>query len=82
VDTQKIHKKVFFKIHTKDGYKGKWIYQQWHMRFSEADIPILFERRPYKEKEDTPPDYLYRIDRDGIHIALFYDGLPITQNDT
>jgi hypothetical protein len=81
MDTQKIHKKVFFEIHTKDDFMGKWIYSQWHMRFSDADIPSLFGKRPYKEKEEFPPDYLYRIDGDGIHIALFYDGLPVKKTD-
>jgi hypothetical protein len=79
VDTQKLHKKVYFEKWTRDGYKGRWIYSQRHMRFSEADIPALFEKRPYKHMEKRKPDYLYRIDKDGIHIALFYDGLPIKE---
>ena len=74
--TEKVYRKVFFEIWTKDGYQGRWIYAQRHMRFSEADIPQLYERRPYKDKETKPPEYLYRFDAKGIHIALFYDGLP------
>ena len=76
MNTEKKFEKVFFESWTKDGYKGRWIYSQHHMRFSEADIPGLFEKRPYKDDEKKTPDYLYRIDKDGIHIALFYDGLP------
>jgi len=74
--TEKKYRKVFFEIWTKDGYKGNWLYGQRHMAFGEADVPKLFERRPYKDKEIKAPEYLYRIDKKGIHIALFYDGLP------
>lgn len=46
------------------------------MAFSEADIPKLYDRRPCKDKETKPPECLYPIDKKGIHIGLFYDGLP------
>ena len=67
---------MFFEIWTKDGCQGNWIYGHRRMAFGEADIPKLYERRSYKDKETKPPEYLYRIDKKGIHIALFYDGLP------
>ena len=54
----------------------RWKLDLFHMRFSEADIPDLFEKRPYKNEETRTPGYLYRIDNDGIQIALFYNGLP------
>lgn len=76
MDTEKKFEKVFLERWRTDGYAGSWIYSQRHMRFSEADIPDLFEKRPYKNEETRTPGYLYRIDSDGIHIALFYDGLP------
>lgn len=69
--SEKIHHKVFFHFYTSEGYKGRWIYQQRHMRFSEKDVPMLFERRPFKDQEPSLPDWLYRIDREGIHIAVF-----------
>ncbi len=74
--TEKKYRKVFFEIWTKDGCQESLIYGQRHMGFSEADIPKLYDRRPYKHNETKPPQYLYRIDKKGIHIALFYDGLP------
>lgn len=76
IDARKIHQKVFFEGWSSTGYKGRWIYSQRHMRFSEADVPALFEKRPYKHLETRVPEYRYRIAEDGIHIALFYDGLP------
>jgi hypothetical protein len=51
------------------------IYGKRHARFSEADVPDLFDNRPNKDQEKAKPDYLYRVDHDGIHIAIFYEGL-------
>jgi hypothetical protein len=77
VDRQKINKKMFGEIYDRGEHRAQWIYSRRHMRFSGADIPILYERRPHKEEEEFHPEYLYRIDGDGIHIALFYGGLPV-----
>ena len=75
VDTRKIHRKVFFEIFNREGYTGRnYVVQKRHARFSEADIPELFADRPYKNQEPHVPDYRYRIDEDGIHIALLYEG--------
>lgn len=76
MNTEKKYKKVFFERWTKDGYAGRWIYTQRHMRFSESDVPDLFDRRPYKQEEQRIPDYLIKVSEEGLHIALFYDGLP------
>jgi hypothetical protein len=76
VETEKKYGKVFFEVWARDGLKGRWTYSQRHSRFGESDVPSLFERRPYKDQEPRTPEYLYRLESDGIHIALFYDGLP------
>ena len=75
MEAQKYYDKVFFEIWRIDGYKGRWIYSAGGTQFSEEDIPSLYEKRPHKNKEGQPPDYLYRIDDEGIHIGLFYDGV-------
>ncbi len=75
MDKTRKYKKVFYEFWTKEGYQGRMIHGKRHMRFSEADIPDLFDNRPYKDQEKIKPDYLYRVDHDGIHIAIFYDGL-------
>lgn len=76
MDTSKKYDKVFFEMWAQGGYKGRWMYGQRHMKFAESDVPELFERRPGKDQETRTPEYLYRLDTDGIHIAVFYDGLP------
>jgi hypothetical protein len=73
---EKKYEKVFFEIFTREGYKRRWIYRQRHMKFSESDIPDLFTKRSHQDQEKRLPEYLYRMESNGIHIGLFYDGLP------
>jgi len=80
MDRTKKYKKVSYEFWTKDGYKGRMIYGRRHTRFSEADVLDLFDNRPYKDQETIKPDYLFRVDRHGIHIAIFYDGLSEQPN--
>ena len=76
MDTEKKYRKVKFEIYTAEGYQGYWTYGQRHMKFSEADIPELFEKRPNKDQETEPPVYRWMIDKLEIIIGLFYDGPP------
>ncbi len=76
MSSDKLYEKVFFEMYSKKGYKGRWVYSQRHSRFAEKDVPDLFNKRPYQEKEIRVPEYLYRLEPDGIHIELFYDGIP------
>jgi len=79
ISNRKVHRKVFFEIFNRQGYAGRFIYSQRHMRFSEADVPDLFGKRPYRTEEPHVPEYRYRLDRDGIHIALLYEGASLPE---
>jgi hypothetical protein len=77
IDSRKTHKKVFFEIYNRDGFGGRYVYQKRHTRFSESDVPALFALRPYRDHEAHEPEYLFRVDKDGIHIVLLYDGASL-----
>ncbi|RKX24094.1 MAG: hypothetical protein DRP45_08990 [Candidatus Zixiibacteriota bacterium] len=80
MDTQKRHKRVFYELYSSKGYYGRWILTQRHMRFAESDVPELYKKRPFQDQEQDAPEYRYTIDKEGIHIGLFYDCSPIEKS--
>lgn len=70
------HEKVFYERWARDKYVDRIVYTREGHTFGESDVPLLFDKRPWKEQETSKTDYLYREDDEGLHIALFYGGFP------
>ena len=76
MSTEQKFEKVVYERWSNDKYLGRWVYTRDGLLFGVSDVPALFESRPYRNQEVGKTEYMYRKSEEGLHIALFYGGLP------
>lgn len=74
----KPHRKVYYYV---DGTRGRLLYVKRHRRFTEKDVPMLFESYPFREKLKPTAEYGHWITSRGIHIIIYPNGYPQVMSD-